>query len=55
MIKDDDLYEVNETFTLEIAETSYENIMIGRPARTTITIMNDEDREFFYTMLLLFT
>ena len=52
MIKDDDLYEVDEIFTLKIIATSYKNIIIGRSDRATVTIMNDEYREFLYTMFV---
>ena len=47
VINEDDLYELDETFTLQITATSGTKVKIGRPASTTITITNRNNRKFF--------
>ena len=45
-INDDSLFEIDETFTLEILATSlHSNIERKNPNRATIIITNDEERE----------
>ena len=45
-INDDSLFEIEETFTLEILASSlHSNIERKDPNRATIIIINDEERE----------
>ena len=47
MINDDDLFEMDETFTLEIKNSTHEQVEVGSLARTTITVISEENRELF--------
>ena len=47
-INDDDLYEIDETFKLQINETSlHTQIKRIHPYVTTVTIVEDDERELF--------
>ena len=47
-INDDDLYEMNETFKLQIIATSlHRQIKTTQPNVTTVTIIDDDERELF--------
>ena len=47
-INDDDLYEMNETFKLQIIATSlHQKIKRPQPYVTTVTIIDDDERELF--------
>ena len=47
-INDDDLYEMNEAFKLQIIATSlHRQIKITQPNVTTVTIIDDDERELF--------
>ena len=47
-INDDDLYEMNETFKLQIIATSlHRQIKRTQPYVTTVTIIDDDERELF--------
>ena len=47
MINDDDLYEENEMFMLEIKNSSHDQVKIGEQASTTVTVTSEEQRELF--------
>ena len=45
-ILDDDVYEINETFSVVIASSNHPQITISRTDNTAdVTIINDEERE----------
>ena len=47
-ITDDDLFEIDETFKVQIVEGSlHRQIKRVQPYETTVTITNDEERELF--------
>ena len=47
-INDDDVYEMDESFKLQIVpSTLHRQIKRKQPYATTITILDDEDRELF--------
>ena len=47
MINNDDIYEMDETFTLEIINSSHDKVKIGDLHRTKITVTSDDHRELF--------
>ena len=47
MINDDDLFELNEVFTLEIKNSTHPKVMVGERATTTITVISEEHRKLF--------
>ena len=44
-ILDDDVYEINETFTVEIASSNHHQVKIGDPDATKVTIIDYEKCE----------
>ena len=51
-IKDDDIYEENETFMLTIDSSLPTGVTLGTPSEATVTIMND-DRELIQIYMIL--
>ena len=44
-ILNDDVYEIDEIFTVEIASSNHSQIKISRADRADVTIIDDEERE----------
>ena len=44
-ILNDDVYEIDEIFRVEIASSNHSQIKIGRADRADVTIIDDEQRE----------
>ena len=47
MINDDDLYELDEVFTLEIKNSTHPKVIVGDHATTTITVISEEHCKLF--------
>ena len=45
-ILNDDVYEIDEMFSVEIASSNHSQIKISRADRADVTIIDDEDREW---------